>query len=474
MDVKRSLVSIAFRIKCLLDKRRTRDSGARPPRECRKQIEFDFCKIHVGIVHKHETRIHPNGHCAHRHCTRRVRKGRSPQPRPHACEQFLRPERFGEVVVSAQFQCAHFVGGLAAGAQDKHRNLLALRADMFQDVKAVAAGQHQIEQDEVESLQWCILRLISPRHPRHGKPGRCECVLHLGAESGVVFDEQDVWCHRGTVVPRSYGILKRALQNPARWGPYGLGRRSVMRHHISFVTSAILLALACSTPTAPTAAAVDSTTLGTGGSSTAPTWYAKFGSAVTVSVEGTNVVLRSTGVPDHASPYWGTGHALYEAPHAGMQVNPNRIATQSLVLRVPMSPTRATASDTPMGPMGLAINGVALFNQYAAGRAPLTNEIVSFDRFNGHPQNTGQYHYHLEPLWLTSRDGMAALIGVLLDGFPVYGPREGDGSMPSGLDTCNGHTHATADVPSGTYHYHVTATVPYISGCFAGVVGTLG
>jgi hypothetical protein len=46
--------------------------------------------------------------------------------------------------------------------------------------------------------------------------------------------------------------------------------------------------------------------------------------------------------------------------------------------------------------------------------------------------------------------------------------------MPSGLDTCNGHTHATADVPSGTYHYHVTATVPYISGCFAGVVGTVG
>jgi len=246
-----------------------------------------------------------------------------------------------------------------------------------------------------------------------------------------------------------------------------------MRHQLTFVTSAILLALACSSPTAPSAATTTTTT-GTTGTSGAPAWYSKFSTAVTVSVEGTNVVLRSTGVPDHVSPYWGAGHALYEAPHAGMQINPNRISTQSIVMRVPMTPARATASDTPMGVMGVAVNGVALFNQYAAGRSPLTGEIISFDRFNGHPQQTGQYHYHLEPLWLTSRDGMAALIGVLLDGFPVYGPRESDGSMPSGLDTCNGHTHATTDFAAGTYHYHVTTTVPYISGCFAGTPGSIG
>ncbi|MCC7186406.1 MAG: YHYH protein [Acidobacteria bacterium] len=248
-----------------------------------------------------------------------------------------------------------------------------------------------------------------------------------------------------------------------------------MRHQLTFVTSAILLALACASPTSPSAATSTSATTATpSGSSGAPAWYAKFGSAVTVSVEGSTVVLRSTGVPDHASPYWGTGHTLYEAPHAGMQVNPNRITTQSIVLRVPMSPSRATASDTPMGVMGIAVNGVALFNQYAAGRSPLTNEILSFDRFNGHPQQQGTYHYHLEPLWLTARDGMSALIGVLLDGYPVYGPRESDGALPSGLDTCNGHTHATADFASGTYHYHVTTTVPYISGCLAGAPGSLG
>ena len=47
------------------------------------------------------------------------------------------------------------------------------------------------------------------------------------------------------------------------------------------------------------------------------------------------------------------------------------------------------------------------------------------------------YHYHLEPLWLTGKRGAATLIGVLLDGFPVYGPGETDGSSPKGLDSCN-------------------------------------
>jgi hypothetical protein len=175
--------------------------------------------------------------------------------------------------------------------------------------------------------------------------------------------------------------------------------------------------------------------------------YSQFNSTVTVTLDGSTVTLKSNGVPDHPSPYFGSGSANYESPQAGMVVNPNVIVTQSITMRVPASPMAATASDTPLGPIGLATNGVALFNQYAAGRSPLGAEILTFDRYNGHPQNTGLYHYHLEPLWLTGRRGAATLIGVLLDGFPVYGPAETDGSSPKGLDSCNGHTRATTDVP---------------------------
>ena len=204
-----------------------------------------------------------------------------------------------------------------------------------------------------------------------------------------------------------------------------------------------------------------------------PGAYQRFGGGASVSQDGAQIVIRTTDVPDHPSPYFGTGSANYEAPSPGMQVNPNRIASQNLVFRIPSSPSAATASDTPLGPIGVAVNGVVLYNQYAAGRAPLTVEILSFDRFNGHPSGSNQYHYHLEPLWLTASRGQAALIGVLLDGFPVYGTVDTGGQAPRDLDSCNGHVGATEDFPQGIYHYHVTPAPPYIAGCFRGAPGTV-
>ena len=236
-----------------------------------------------------------------------------------------------------------------------------------------------------------------------------------------------------------------------------------MRTHLTLFSASAVLILACSSPATPAASSSSSSS----SSVTKPAMYNRFQSAVTITVEGTNIVLKSNAVPDHKSPYWGVSNALYEAPQAGMIPNPNLIVSQSLTLRVPMNPAIASAtSDTPLGPIGMAINGVPLFNQYAAGRSPPNGEIISFDRYNGHPQQSGQYHYHMEPFWLTTTNGSSSLIGILLDGFPVYGPKDPDGTTPTNLDSCNGHTHATADVPAGIYHYHATTAVPYLSGCY--------
>src|SRR5262245_15000540 len=242
------------------------------------------------------------------------------------------------------------------------------------------------------------------------------------------------------------------------------------------VALAFVIVVACSSPASPSSDSAGSNTTGTAGASTSTApMLARFSSAVTVSSDGSTVTLRSQSIPDHTSPYWGVGNTKYEVPQAGMQVNPNLIVAQTLTLRVPASPAIASAgSDTPLGPIGMAVNGVPLFNQYAAGRSPRGPEILSFDRLNGHPQQQGQYHYHLEPIWLTGINGPSALVGVLLDGFPVYGTREADGSTASALDSCNGHVGATPDFSGGIYHYHVIAVSPYISGCFKGSAGSVG
>ena len=92
---------------------------------------------------------------------------------------------------------------------------------------------------------------------------------------------------------------------------------------------------------------------------------------------------------------------------------------------------------------------------------------------NNLPGPDRAYHYHAEPFHLTRTNGSSALVGFLLDGFPVYGPVENGRRVTNAdLDELHGHLGATADYPSGIYHYHVTAEDPYINGAgFYGVPG---
>ena len=216
---------------------------------------------------------------------------------------------------------------------------------------------------------------------------------------------------------------------------------------------------------------------GTGTTNAAlPAVFSKFNNSVQVYVDGNFVVLKSNGIPDHKSPYFATTDSRYEAYNGTgtFHQNPNFIAIQNLTFKIPLTPAINSVHEaTPLGPIGISINGVPLFNQYAGPNTALTNEIYSFDQYGGHPQQQGQYHYHVEPLYITAQKGKDALLGFLLDGFPVYGPKENGVILTSAdLDAYHGHTSATADYPSGIYHYHITADAPYING--SGFYGTKG
>lgn len=228
-----------------------------------------------------------------------------------------------------------------------------------------------------------------------------------------------------------------------------------------------------------------STTTPTGGNSlTVPDVYNKIYGATSVSNDGTNITIQTNGMPDHVSPYYDTSNTLYEdysgTTFSGVNFrkNPNTIVSQTLTFTIPLTPSQATSTTaTSLGPIGVALNGVALYNQYAGpNNQALTNEITSFDKYYGHPQGQGQYHYHVEPLYLTTvTETDSSLMGFLLDGFPVYGPKENGATVISAdLDAFHGHTHATADYPNGIYHYHFTADDPYLNGSgFYGAPGTV-
>ncbi len=212
-----------------------------------------------------------------------------------------------------------------------------------------------------------------------------------------------------------------------------------------------------------------------------PAVYSKIYGATNITSDGTYITIHTSGQPDSKSVYYSTSSDLYEdfsgTTFGGytFRKNPNTIASFDYTFKIPLNPTEATNhSSTPLGPIGVTLNGVPFFNQYAGPNQPLTTEIQSFDKYWGHPTGYGAYHYHIEPIYLTTVTATkSALLGFLLDGFPVYGPEENGATVTNEmLDAFHGHTSITEDYPDGIYHYHITDTDPYING--NGYYGTPG
>jgi len=214
-----------------------------------------------------------------------------------------------------------------------------------------------------------------------------------------------------------------------------------------------------------------------------PEVFQKIYGATSITSDGTYVYIKTNGLPDHKSVYFPTDNDLYEdfsgTTFGGdtFHKNPNTIMAKFYTFKIPIEPALNTEhQSTPLGPIGVALNGVPFFNQYAGPNQPLTREAASFDQYWGHPAQAGDYHYHVEPLYLTTvKTSKSALLGFLLDGFPVYGPEEnGVDVQESDLDEFHGHFGITEDYPNGIYHYHITSSDPYINGSgFYGTPGTV-
>jgi hypothetical protein len=180
-------------------------------------------------------------------------------------------------------------------------------------------------------------------------------------------------------------------------------------------------------------------------------FWLKFSCRVELSVTGSNVVVTSDNQPDYKSNYFLPANVCYEL-YTGAIQNPNRLSAQTLKVQVPRTP--GGQGGPKMGDVvGMALNGVAIFGNFAAPQDDIYTEARTFDRCGAHPQNTGKYHYHAEPYSITQDD--SNFIGVLLDGSPVYGRRDADGTLPSNLDSTGGHTGTTPDSATAVYHYHV-------------------
>ena len=157
--------------------------------------------------------------------------------------------------------------------------------------------------------------------------------------------------------------------------------------------------------------------------------------------DDSSLLIESQGYPNHPT-------AIF--PNSA---NPNRIRVQDFHFRLPLEPKLASSiTRVPMGPIGMALNGVVFFNPFEAGgmNAIEGYSEVWLDSCCGHPQQHGVYHYHKYPSCVKSPfadDGRrhSPVLGFAFDGFPVHGPFEQAGVMARDLKgECARSTSATA------------------------------
>lgn len=166
-----------------------------------------------------------------------------------------------------------------------------------------------------------------------------------------------------------------------------------------------------------------------------------------------------------------------------LQVTPD----DSLTLRF-LIPAEPTLLDSPSTIGEVDLIGLSLEGAPINGEPPSVVEhngaIPAIDPCGGHVDPAGYYHWHLAAASANSmlaREGIdavrctqieqddAALVGFARDGFPMYGSADADGSAPTDLDACGGHTGPTGDFPDGVYHYHASSTEALnLQGCVVG------
>ena len=177
--------------------------------------------------------------------------------------------------------------------------------------------------------------------------------------------------------------------------------------------------------------------------------------ATTIFLDGSNVVIETTGLPDHETVYWGEGDDLFrEEPDVALTPSIISSNNNAVTITVDATPnlTGSTVS-TELNTIGIAVSGASIFNDQE-GNGTLDQAAASLDWTGAHI-GPGVYHYHLEPRAISNDDD--SLVGILLDGVFLYGRKcNSTGTYPTDLDASGGHTHATQYTDGEEeYHYHI-------------------
>lgn len=194
--------------------------------------------------------------------------------------------------------------------------------------------------------------------------------------------------------------------------------------------------------------------------------FVQFASTVSTTYDANFFYVNSTGIPNHTMMVGISNHGWQQ------QVPTSKCYINASHWTIPLNPVIATTpvpvSSTHFlkGAIAMAVNGVPIFNYHTnTGVDSFTDGQL--DNYGGHCGRGDDYHYHIAPLHLITLGQASATLPIAfgLDGYAVYGNLEPNGTAMTTLDANHGH-YGT----NGVYHYHGTASAPYMIGNMVGVV----
>ncbi len=188
---------------------------------------------------------------------------------------------------------------------------------------------------------------------------------------------------------------------------------------------------------------------------------------VAVSCDDTYAYITSDTYPDHDKMNGITGTNEQIPVPAVNNAAPIRL-----------SPSGITGTTTIDASLGVAINGVPIYDYSSQGDLDVFNYDPNIDTFllgqldncGGHAGRGDDYHYHARPTCMIdvmSNYSDSAVIGWAYDGYPIYDLNNPDGTAISSgdLDICNGKEDSTFG-----YRYHTSNEAPYVPQCLRGTI----
>lgn len=211
----------------------------------------------------------------------------------------------------------------------------------------------------------------------------------------------------------------------------------------------------------PTQAAVpgDTATAKPAPPQTAP--FARFAPAVKTRWDERFLFIESNGLPAHNMM---VGITAWQQQVPLPQNYSGENAWRMPLVPVPAKKPLPIRDHFLRGAIAIAANGIPIFNPQN-NRGEISLDIGELDEWGGHCGRADDYHYHVAPLHLQKTTGPGLPIAYALDGYPIYGLTEPDGSEPKALDAFNGHSTAALG-----YHYHASEKYPFVMGGFHGEV----